>query len=300
MALINLFPQQIKNIFFLFLRSSGLPIKKFTNDFRYIGKFKVKYKGFYFYLNATGGSQENLIFWNGLEGWDEPETIEIIYLLRKEIKTFIDIGANTGIYSLFVKSLNPDAIVIAFEPSRTIIPELLSNIKLNNFNIKHEPLALSDQQGELTFYDSTIPHQTSASLSDRMNKVNPSLHGTVLPYIVSVETLDNYIKNSNLTNIDLIKIDVELHEPEVFAGMINTFSSQKPYIIFECLFQDLADKLESILLSHGYVLYHLEGKKKFNLIKVEHLTGRLNKDWNYFACHQSKKTRFENQYLKST
>ena len=107
---VNFFPQSIRNSLFIILRFMGLPMRKFINEFKYIGKFKVEYKEVSFYLNARGGTQENLIFWNGLEGWDEPETIEIIYLLKNEINTFIDIGANTGIYSLFVKSMNPKEI----------------------------------------------------------------------------------------------------------------------------------------------------------------------------------------------
>jgi FkbM family methyltransferase len=297
---VNLFPKTLKNKFFLLMRFTRLPTRKFVNEFKYNGKFKVKYKDISFYLNGSGGDQENLIFWKGLKGWDEPETIEIIYLLKAEIKTFIDIGANTGIYSLFVKSMLPDAEVIAFEPSRTINNELSLNLQLNNLNIRHEAIALSNKTGELTFYDSTIPHQTSASLSERMNKVNPSLNGNVFEYLVKVDTLDNYIFQSNLKDVSIVKIDVELHEPEVFEGMINTFRTFKPYIVFECLFQDLADKLELILHAHGYNLYHLEGGGNFKLVKVEHLSGRLNKDWNYFACHQSKTSKLEAYYLNYT
>ena len=297
-GVVNLMPRLIKFKMFLLIRFLKLPAAKFINDFKYHGRFKVKYKEVSFYLYGSGGAQENLIFWKGLEGWDEPETIDIIYLLKSEIFTFIDIGANTGVYSLFVKSMKPKTQVIAFEPSRTIHAELLKNLKSNNLNIQLESLALSNQSGELTFYDSTIPHQTSASLSDRMNKVNPSLHGSVLPYMVKVETLDNYIKNSNISDVSLVKIDVELHEPEVFEGMFNVFSQFKPFIVFECLFQDIADQLESILISHDYSMYHLEGGANFKLVKVDHLTGRLSKDWNYFACHSSKIDKLEKLYLE--
>jgi hypothetical protein len=98
--------------------------------------------------------------------------------------------------------------------------------------------------------------------------------------------------------VSLVKIDVELHEPEVFEGMFNVFSKYKPFIVFECLFQDIADQLESILISHDYSMYHLEGGSNFKLVKVDHLTGRLNKDWNYFACHRSKIDKLEMLYLE--
>jgi FkbM family methyltransferase len=290
---IKIFPAGLRNSLYHLIKFLKIPNGKFRNDLRFHGKFKLNYNEVTFYMNSSGGGQENTIFWRGLSGSDEPETIAVIYKLRSLINTFIDVGANTGIYSLFVKAINPENKVIAFEPSKTILLELEKNIAINKGDITLEKVALSDIIGELTFYDTTTPNQTSASLSARMHQVNRSLDGILFPYQVSVDTLDNYLITNNINKVDLIKIDVELHEPEVFRGMNSTLKNQQPHLIFECLFQDIADQLQVILDQHDYIYYHLEGGANFKLQKVDMLTGRLNKDWNYFACHKSKAEAIE-------
>ncbi len=292
-GLIKLIPNNFRKAIFILIKYLKIPNRKFSSDLKFHGKFKVNFNEGVFFMNSTGGSQENTIFWKGLKESDEPETIAIIYKLNSIIDTFIDVGANTGIYSLFVKSIAQSAKVIAFEPSKKIFQELEKNKDLNKYDIKLERVALSDRSGEQTFYDSTIPNQTSASLSARMHQVNRSLDGTLLPYTVKVDTLDNYLISNNISKVDLIKIDVELHEVEVFRGMTNTLKDLKPNIIFECLFQDIADQLQIILNQNEYVYYHLEGGANFKLKKVDLLTGRLNKEWNYFACHKSNAKAIE-------
>jgi FkbM family methyltransferase len=290
---IKILPPSLRNSLYYLIKFLKIPNGKFRNDLKFYGKFKLNFNEVTFYMNSSGGGQENTIFWRGLKGSDEPETIAVIYKLRSLIDTFIDVGANTGIYSLFVKAIHPTSKVIAFEPSKTIVQELEKNIALNNADITLEKVALSDSIGELTFYDTTAPNQTSASLSARMHQVNHSLDGTLYPYQVSVDTLDNYLITNNINKVDLIKIDVELHEPEVFKGMKDTLKNMQPHIIFECLFQDIADQLQVVLDQNDYVYYHLEGGADFKLRKVDMLTGRLNKDWNYFACHKSKTEAIE-------
>jgi FkbM family methyltransferase len=290
---IKFFPAGLRNNLFHLIKFLKIPNGKFRNDLKFHGKFKLNFNEVTFYMNSSGGGQENTIFWRGLKGSDEPETIAVIYKLRSLIDTFIDIGANTGIYSLFVKAIQPTSKVIAFEPSKTILHELEKNIAINKVSITLEKVALSESTGELTFYDTTAPNQTSASLSARMHQVNRSLDGKLFPYQVSVDTLDNYLTTNKIKKVDLIKIDVELHEPEVFRGMKNTLQNLQPNIIFECLFQDIADQLQVVLDQNDYVYYHLEGGANFKLRKVDMLTGRLNKDWNYFACHKSNAEAIE-------
>jgi FkbM family methyltransferase len=293
LGFIKIFPAGLRNSLYNLIKFLKIPNDKFRNDLRFYGKFKLNYNEVTFYMNSSGGSQENTIFWRGLKESDEPETIAIIYKLSSLIDTFIDVGANTGIYSLFVKAINPTSKVIAFEPSKTVLHELEKNIKLNKGDITLEKVALSNISGELTFYDTTTPNQTSASLSARMHQVNHSVDGLLFPYQVRVETLDNYLTTNKINKVDLIKIDVELHEPEVFRGMTRTLKNLQPLLIFECLFQDIADQLQEVLDQNDYVYYHLEGGASFKLRKVDTLTGRLNKDWNYFSCHKSKAEAIE-------
>ena len=109
----------------------------------------------------------------------------------------LDIGANVGIYSLIAKSENPNAKIIAFEPSRKIYPELIVNMDLNNFDIKCERIALSNSNKEQTFFDSTLEQfPTSGSLSAAKLKDRTSNLDEILEYTVVCTTLDDYVVNN--------------------------------------------------------------------------------------------------------
>ena len=94
-------------------------------DLKFTGKFTVKIpkEDRTFVLNAWNSTIENEIFWNGLGNTWEPETINLYTKLCKKSKVIFDVGANTGIYSLIASKLNPNAKIIAFEPSCIIIPK---------------------------------------------------------------------------------------------------------------------------------------------------------------------------------
>ncbi|MGD0712250.1 MAG: FkbM family methyltransferase [Bacteroidales bacterium] len=244
----------------------------------------------FFWMIADGGSIENEIFWKGLDKGLEPETIWIWKLLSKESKTIVDIGANTGIYSLLAKNLNPGCDVYCFEPSRSTFKELIKNIECNYFDIQAFEMAVSDSNSEKIFYDLFKKNQTSASLSPEKMKDNPDFDGPINEYLVKTTTLDEFIKAKEINIVDLIKIDVELHEPEVFAGLIGVLEKHKPIVIFEVLISNVAEKLNSFFRQKDYCLFHLEPDfiAGYCLRKVDKLVGLVNYDWNYLACPADK------------
>ncbi len=65
---------------------------------------------------------------------------------------FVDIGANVGLYSLWVASKSAKAKVLAFEPQQAVYDRMVDNIALNQFEEQITPLnlAVSDKDGTLT------------------------------------------------------------------------------------------------------------------------------------------------------
>eukprot|EP01041_Mallomonas_annulata_P041185 gene41185-65209_t len=126
----------------------------------------------------------------------------------------LDIGANTGIFSLVSKAVNPEAKVFGLEPIHRIHEKYKKNAELNNFKIVCEELALSNEDKMGVIYD--IPDEMAYSCSLNENVLNPNLN----PFATEVEikTLDTYIEQNNIQKIDLIKIDVETFEPQVLEG----------------------------------------------------------------------------------
>ncbi len=266
-----------KKHIFSILKKLNVPTDTFYRHLTFIGKIEVHLEDKSFYMFNYGGTIENEVFWKGIGNTWEAETLWLWIKLSKSSKIIFDIGANTGIYSLIAKTVNPSAKVFAFEPSEETFPKLVYNDKLNNTNIITEKIALSNESGTKIFYDIFEPNQTSASLSPDKLKNLEGYTGKMNEYKVHSETLADYIQKNNITHIDLMKIDVELHEPEVLEGFGNYLFQFKPTIIIEVLTTAVAEKLNTILLNSGYYYYHLERGK---LQKVDKLFV-VDKKWNF-------------------
>ncbi len=83
----------------------------------------------YFKMYVTNDIEK----WRYETFWDkEPETIEWINSFEDK-RIFFDVGANIGIYSLYVASLYPDMRIFAFEPMQNNFTRLYENIKINKY-----------------------------------------------------------------------------------------------------------------------------------------------------------------------
>ena len=143
----------------------------------------------------------------------------------------IDIGANIGNHSLFfLEFLNCDNLY-AFEPH----PDNLSILKLNLSKYKNKSLiydiALSNKDGLMPLYNSEINNYGGFSLFSYNDPTVGNTSFLVKPDI-TVKPLDSF----NLTNISMIKIDVENYENEVLDGARNTIQLNRPIIFVENLY----------------------------------------------------------------
>jgi len=257
-----------KQIFHV-LKALKIPNEPFYKYLTFRGKFRVQVGDKSFYIFHHGGSIENELFWKGLQTTWEEESLWLWTRLCRISKVIFDIGANTGIYTLIAKTINPSAKVIAFEPSKETYPKLSYNNSLNKMDSILEKIALSNTSGYKTFYDVFEKNQKSASLSPYKLKYFEGFKGKINEYPVMTDTLANYIQKNNINHIDLMKIDVELHEPEVIEGFGEYLIKFKPMIIIEVLTIEVAEKLNNIFEKTEYKIFHLN--KKNRLQKVEKL-----------------------------
>jgi hypothetical protein len=73
----------------------------------------------------SGIALASLLFWHGLDGY-EAETSRTLRFLFERAATFVDVGANCGLYSLLGALWNPGLSVVAFEPVPAIFSSLQS------------------------------------------------------------------------------------------------------------------------------------------------------------------------------
>jgi len=145
--------------------------------------------------------------------------------------TVLDIGANIGYYAIMESALvSPNGKVIAIEPSPANIKLLKRNVTLNHCDqhITVIPGAVSDTSETRSFY------LASASNLNTFHK-----SGSTERYLTG-ETVDvkTYTVNEiqqQFGKIDLIRMDVEGHEVEIFNGMLPAIQNGElsPMIIFE-------------------------------------------------------------------
>jgi hypothetical protein len=113
--------------------------------------------------------------------------------------------------------------------------------------------------------------------------------GEILEYKVETCTLTEFIIKNNIQSIDLIKIDVELHEPEVIEGLGDFLNTFKPIMIIEILTQEVADKLNHLIEVNDFMIFHLfkngEHKRMINFDITEH--DILSQEWNFLVFHKS-------------
>ena len=197
------------------------------------------------------------LFWRGWQGY-EPETVYLLHNLAQSARTVIDVGAHIGFYSLLSSLVNPRAQVFAFEPLAQVFASLERNVELNGVpNIKCVSAAVGAASGFQDFYFPDEDQPVSSSLrSEMLLATYPK--DSIKRVSVPVVTLDEFVAEQGITDVDLIKLDTERTEHDVLAGARELMKRDRPEIICE-VWPDAGNQqlLESALRPHGYRYYHL-------------------------------------------
>jgi FkbM family methyltransferase len=153
----------------------------------------------------------------------EPHVTALIRTTLKKDDVFLDLGANVGYFTLLAASLVKDAgKVIAFEPNPQNQQLLYASIVKNGFsNIKVYPYAVSDSETLLRF---TTVGSNGGVVTDFSKDQRYFL-------LVQAVVLDDMLTNE--ARIDVVKIDIEAHEPSAIRGMAALINRHKPKIITE-------------------------------------------------------------------
>ncbi len=223
------------------------------------------------YCSTSPDTIGRALYWKGLKSW-EADTIPIYYSIAKDARIVLDIGANTGFYSLLACAANPYSEVFAFEPVPKVFARLSTNIFKNNFQNRCHALefAVSNSIGFSDFCELEGGIPTSSSFN--VNGFR-GYKGNV--YKVKTTTIDA-MSLIPFNKVDLVKIDVEGYEDIVLEGMKVLFENCRPSIIIECNYDGPFLSVERILKGYGYNFYHItsDGLKYTDRISPD-LTGKF-------------------------
>jgi FkbM family methyltransferase len=207
------------------------------------------------FAKDAGIEMASLLFWGGIDG-NEPETSKALRALFERAATFVDVGANYGIYSLLAGLWNPDLRVIAFEPLAPIYESLKKNVLRNGLQerIACEKVALASAEGKATFF---IPDAEGKDLESTGTLATNSWQARKGSPQVQVETMrfDEY-ESRHPIRVDLVKIDVEDFEAAVLRGMQGVIRRDLPFIVCEVLPREHHNQeTDDIVKALNYQLY---------------------------------------------
>ncbi len=199
------------------------------------------------YHVAPGDALGARLFWQDWQHW-EPDTIPAFARFAKTSARVLDVGAHTGVYTLYTCALNPEAEVFSFEPLPQPYSRLVENCELNAFESRCKTFqaAASDGAGHARFH--IAEDATMSRIVDSGGELD-----------VPVVRLDEVVPLDGKTN--LVKMDVEGHEYRALLGMQGIMNDSHPAILFECNPGGRGSEIAALLREHGYRLLHVaQGK----------------------------------------
>jgi FkbM family methyltransferase len=159
----------------------------------------------------------------------------------------VDGGANSGLYSLVAGAVNPRGRIFAFEPVSHIFARLVENVSINSFDVVAEELALSDSSGTAAFYLTPGEFAVNSSL----DKLSSTVPGATEIRVKTVR-LDEYLAEHGVEGIDLLKLDVEGHEPQALQGLGALLSKNRPKILIEINRPQTGEEIAKIFQGLNY------------------------------------------------
>lgn len=207
-------------------------------------------------LYTPGTFQENGMYW-------ERDSLEYIYDLVEQIdisgvKNFIDIGAQTGLYSIYISQMK-DTDLYAFEPNPEAYRCLRINCEINNIDITNvHNKAIGEKIEKLKLH--VPPGVFDRGLCCLGNEIKRFTEWKDVE--VDVTTLDKEFYEKDIP-VHIIKCDTEGWEVSVLEGGRKTIERWHPEIFIEVNECNLSqcgttrDHLLGILQTLGYRLIRI-------------------------------------------
>jgi len=130
--------------------------------------------------------------------------------------TFVDVGANWGLFTLVAAHLvGETGRIVALEPDPRILPKLKSNVERNHLRqVQVMEVAAADRDSALAL----AGHDHEGGNWGVSRLVEPGLVPQTT-FTVQARRLDSLLDEAHVEVVDLLKIDVEGAEDRVLSGM---------------------------------------------------------------------------------
>lgn len=163
----------------------------------------------------------------------------------KDSKTFLDLGAHVGYYTLLYHFNSSNGKIYAFEPSEVNAKLFRKHMELNGVGeYKLFEAAVSDKEGVLSF------KKTSTTVAGKLDEEGESK--------VNVVKLSKLIADGTIAMPDLIKMDIEGAEINVLRDLKDILTNKKPVMFVSTHGKQVHLGCVDLLKEMGYQLKPLD------------------------------------------
>jgi FkbM family methyltransferase len=273
------------------LRGAGV-VEQIAGKWRVNGAPTIPLHGTSFRMLGRSDDQVLDALYYGFE-WEAAET-RLFAMLVQDAAVVLDLGANTGVYTLMSTRASPDVRVIAVEPGPANAERLRTNLRLNGGDdrVTTVEAAVGSAQGTLAL---TVPADGAisdvASPVDAFARAHWGIDYTTVTVVQT--TVDQLVADHRLDHVDLIKLDVECFELPVLEGAQETLATFAPVVLAEVFDHDVltgnwpelkgripadGEQVEALMGSHGYAFFAI-GER--GVLRVQTLRGIPDGRSNY-------------------
>ncbi|KTG21931.1 FkbM family methyltransferase [Haloferax profundi] len=157
--------------------------------------------------------------------------LEALLLYLRDGDVVVDVGANTGTYTLAAAAKAPNVEVVAMEPNGDVAAQLRANVEVNGFEDRIDVLecGLGDSDGTSRFHVSSY---------DELGSFSPDHASAWTARVVDTEEvpmrrLDSLVADGEVPPPDHLKIDVEGFGLNVLSGSESVLEAHRPNVYFE-------------------------------------------------------------------
>lgn len=185
-----------------------------------------------------------------------PGTMAVVFIRREygeiqDARTIIDIGANMGAFAVYAAMTCPKAMVYCYEPEERNFQILTRNINVNSLG------------GRVQTFQCAV----ASSNEDRLMAIGESpLNSLIMngvtkgSRVVRCTTLQEILEQQELETVDLLKVNCEGAEYEIFAACTSSDFKRIPNVRIEYHILDSLNRngvwLATYLKQNGYQIEH--------------------------------------------
>ncbi|WP_080237127.1 FkbM family methyltransferase [Spirosoma rigui] len=190
------------------------------------------------------------------------ELIDIIQLNEIPVSTIVDLGANIGLSAVFLHTYFPEASFVCVEPDKENFDILKVNLLGISNIVTYQKAVWSEQKN--IYLNRNFRDGKDWSISSSEN--NSGAYSQV-----DTITINNILQDNNLNGIDLLKIDVEGAESELFKnlGQVNFLEKTKVIAIEIHDEFNVRDDILSVLVNHDFIL--IESKQTLIAVNFNYI-----------------------------